>query len=52
MISKQDREVRFDKYCELCKYNELDDIKDPCNACLDAPFNEYSHKPICFEEGK
>lgn len=50
MISKQDREVRFDKYCELCKYKDLDDVKDPCNACLDAPFNEYSHKPICFEE--
>lgn len=50
MISKQDREVRFDKYCALCKYKELDDIEDPCNACLDEPYNECSHKPVCFEE--
>lgn len=50
MISKQNREVRFDKYCELCKYKELDDIKDPCNDCLGEPVNECSHKPVYFEE--
>lgn len=50
MISKQEREVYFNEYCNKCKHKDTEDVKDPCNACLDAPFNEYSHKPICFEE--
>jgi hypothetical protein len=50
MISKQNREVHFDKYCKRCKYKEVDMVEDPCNACLDEPVREYSHKPVCFEE--
>ena len=43
------KEVRFDKYCESCKYKELKDILDPCNDCLDEPVNIDSEKPVYYE---
>lgn len=44
------REVRFDKYCETCKYKELDEVKDPCNDCLVFGMREESEKPEYYEE--
>jgi len=44
------KEVYFDEYCEDCKYADLTEDKDPCNDCLAQPYNEYSHKPVYFEE--
>ena len=44
------REVGFLKYCETCKYKEVEEVEDPCNECLDEPYNEYTDKPIKWEE--
>lgn len=44
------REVDFNKYCVTCKYLEVDEVEDPCNECLDEPYNEYTDKPIKWEE--
>lgn len=44
------KEVYFDQYCEKCKYKDLSEESDECNACLEEPANLYSHKPVGFEE--
>lgn len=44
------KEVYFHMYCETCKHKEVEDIKEPCNECLDNPVNLYSHKPVKYEE--
>lgn len=44
------REVRFDKYCETCKWKELDEAKDPCNDCLAIGMREETEKPEYYEE--
>jgi hypothetical protein len=44
------REVRFDKYCETCKWKELDEVKDPCNDCLAIGMREETEKPEYYEE--
>lgn len=44
------RMVEFHKYCETCKYKELDDCEDPCNECLDHPVNLYSERPVNWVE--
>lgn len=45
-----DKEVYFDIYCPRCKHYPTPDWEDPCDICLENPSNEYSHKPVCFEE--
>ena len=44
------QEVLFDKYCPTCKHYKKDGAKDPCNDCLTEPYNEYSEKPVYWEE--
>ena len=44
------REVRFDAYCEKCKYKDKSEEESPCDVCLDNPLNLYSEKPINFKE--
>ena len=44
------REVRFDKYCETCKYKDLDEVKDPCNDCLTVGMREETEVPEFYEE--
>jgi len=46
------KEVRFDIYCKKCKYKDLKEKFDPCNDCLDEPYNIESAVPVKFEEGK
>ena len=48
VLDNEYKEVYFHKYCEKCKYKDVDDVKDPCNECLDEPANLYSHKPVKF----
>ena len=48
----KDKEVYFDQYCEKCIHFKEDEGKDPCDECLTYPMNEYSHKPIKYEEKK
>lgn len=43
------KEVYFNEYCKSCKYKDVDDVKDPCNECLDEPINLHSHKPVKYE---
>lgn len=52
-INNDYKEVRFDKYCEKCKYKDVDDTKsqEPCNECLDNPVNYCTEKPVNFKEG-
>ena len=42
--------VRFDLYCPKCKNYNTDESKDPCDGCLSEPCNQYSRKPVNFEE--
>ena len=44
------RIVDFEKYCDLCKYKELNSFADPCDDCLHHPANIDSHKPVNFEK--
>ena len=44
--------VNFDEYCESCKYCDEPETSDICNECLTNPVNQYSHKPIKYEEKK
>lgn len=43
------KEVDFAEYCRNCKYADVDDVKDPCNECLDTPCVEHSRKPINYK---
>lgn len=45
-------EVRFDIYCEKCKYYQLSETWDPCNECLACPYNYNTAKPVNYVEGK
>lgn len=42
------KEVDFATYCPKCKYEDVEDIKDPCNECLDYPMNENTVKPVNY----
>lgn len=42
--------VRFDKYCDKCKYSKKDEKLDPCYECLDYPARLGSEVPEKFEE--
>lgn len=42
--------VEFDKYCSTCKHKDLEEEKDPCNECLNEPFNEDSRRPVNYDE--
>ncbi len=44
------KEVYFDPYCEKCKHEKKAETDEPCSECLSNPVNEFSHKPVKFEE--
>ena len=50
MIVGKTKEVYYDKWCNKCINKNVEEIKDPCNECLTQGWNEFSHKPINFEE--
>ena len=43
------KEVLFDKYCDICKYKLLPETDHPCDECLESSANEHSHKPVKWE---
>lgn len=45
-----EKEVYFYEYCQKCKFRNKEEYEEPCDECLDMPYNEDSHKPICFKE--
>lgn len=49
-MENKTKEVRFDIWCNKCKYSDLKEDEDPCNECLSEPYNINSHKPTCFKE--
>lgn len=44
------KEVFFDKYCKSCRYEKTKESEEPCNECLSEPANQYSHKPVKYEQ--
>ena len=44
------KEVKFSKYCPLCKHETLEEGMSPCNECLENGANLHSEKPLYFEE--
>lgn len=44
------RECDFKTYCPLCKYSDVKETDNPCNFCLEYPANEFTVKPVMFEE--
>ena len=57
-MDASDKEVRFDKWCPLCKHyahkfpNEdfSFEAQDPCNSCLETGVRNGTEKPKCWEE--
>ena len=43
------KEVRFDRYCKLCKYKDLPEKADPCNECMETPMRSGSCKPEKYD---
>ena len=46
------KEALYSEYCSKCKHKNTPETEEPCNSCLNQGWNEYSHKPIKFEEDK
>ena len=41
--------VRFDIYCNKCKYKDRDERLNPCNECLEVGARENTHVPEYWE---
>lgn len=46
------KEVRFDKYCRLCKYSDTNEADKPCCYCLETSYRECSQRPINYVESE
>lgn len=44
--------VNFDEYCKMCRHHDKPEDIEPCDECLIEPANQYSHKPVKWEEKK
>lgn len=44
------RMVRYDVYCEKCKYADTPEVEDPCDECLCYPGQEDSRQPLMYKE--
>lgn len=53
-MTSNEKEVYFNQYCPVCKYNDkLDEdgfLLEVCETCLSMPSNMDSHKPVNYEE--
>ena len=49
-MDSDNKEVRFDIYCQTCKHKDLNEVKDPCNDCLAVSIREGTEKPDRWEE--
>ena len=47
-----EKHVDFDKWCETCKWKNMDGWEEPCIECLDYATNTDSTKPVMWEERK
>lgn len=48
----EEKEVRFDIYCQKCINKNTCEIQNPCNECLDHTVNFGTEKPWLFKEAK
>ena len=46
------KEVYFDPYCSKCNYMKNTEQEEPCDECLNNPVNEYTHRPVKFEDNE
>lgn len=46
------REVNYKKYCETCVRKKCPETDETCDYCLDHPINEYTDRPVNYEEKK
>lgn len=46
------KEVYYDPYCGKCKHKKKKEEEEPCAECLNHPVNEFSHRPVKFEENE
>jgi hypothetical protein len=44
--------VKFNEWCEKCKYFKTKEEDEPCRECLQWAVNQQSHKPINYKEEK
>lgn len=44
------REVNYAKYCKECKYEDISEVKDPCDECLGESMRINTEKPVNFKE--
>ncbi len=51
-MNTRTKEADYHKYCRICKHAKVLETDDPCNDCLNQPYNIDSRKPINFEEQK
>ena len=49
-MENQQKEVYYDQYCYKCKFKNTEETEDPCNDCMNQPYNFDSHKPVNFKE--
>lgn len=43
------KEVNFKAWCPHCSYYKLEEVKSPCNECLNQPWNLNSTRPVNFD---
>ena len=46
------REVDYATYCNKCKHKKLEETDSPCDECLENPVNQYTNKPVRYEEAE
>lgn len=44
------KEVRYERYCQTCKFKATKQYEEPCNKCLEEYTNLYTEKPVRWEE--
>ena len=42
--------VRFDKYCKICQYKDVQEEKDPCRRCLEVIMRAFTSTPLHWKE--
>ncbi len=46
----QKKEVYYNYFCQSCRYQKKTEGEDPCNDCLNQPWNIDTHKPVNYKE--
>ena len=49
-MENREQFVDFDKFCNKCEYQKVDQAKDPCHECLKNPVNTYTNRPVNYKK--